>query len=178
MKCVSIGGEPATGKTTLMRELMKKLEKPQNFRFGLCQGHFTEVNNLAVMGIYDGQGTFEGTDRLSMAVNGDFQAYVQMRKRNIMFEGDRLFNGKNLHFIDSHYDQRIIVLQQSNETLHQRHIDRGDTQTEKFLKGRKTKIANILSDDRLEIETYQLNEINDTISLSDDIWSWLNADTD
>ncbi len=177
MRCVSIGGEPATGKTTLMRELIKNLEQPQNFRFSLCQGHFSTVNNIAIMGIYDGRGTFEGTDRLSMAVNADFLAYVETARRNIMFEGDRLFNAKNLNFINSFYEQRIIVLQQSEETLHQRHLERNDTQTEKFLKGRKTKIANILADDLLQIETYQLNDIGDTISLSDNIWSWITHDT-
>lgn len=177
LKCLAIGGEPATGKTTLMKEIIKNLDKPSNLRFGLVSGHVSTSQNIAVMGIYDGKGKFDGTDRLSMAVNSDFIAYANMMKRNIIFEGDRLFSLNNLIHLNTRYDLRLIILTQTEETLHQRHLDRGDTQSEKFLKGRKTKIANILADKSLSPETYQLNEINDTIRLKDDLWSWLVSET-
>jgi len=102
---------------------------------------------------------------------------MRLGKRNILFEGDRLFSLNNLRDIKDKYHLRTVVLQQDDETLHQRHIDRGDTQSDKFLKGRKTKIANILAADDLSIEVYQLNEISDTISLKDDLWSWLTSET-
>lgn len=177
-RCLAIGGEPATGKTTLMKELIKNLSKPQNLRVGLVSGHVSIPENVAVMGIYDGKGKFDGTDRLSMAVNKDFITYVDMEKRNIMFEGDRLFSANNLIHISSRYHLRIIVLEQDEETLHKRHLDRGDTQTEKFLKGRKTKINNILSEFSGKCEVFRLNEISDTVSLSNELWQWLTADTD
>ena len=181
LKCLAIGGEPATGKTTLMKSVFAEFDQPQTLRFGLVTGHYEEKYNLALMGTYGSYSAspnaFEGTDRLSMAVNSDFLAYANMQKRNILFEGDRLFSLKNLRSLRDKYHLRTVVLQQDDNTLHQRHIDRGDTQSDKFLKGRKTKIANILAADDLEIEVYQLNEISDTISLKDDLWSWLTSET-
>ena len=181
LKCLAIGGEPATGKTTLMKSVFAEFDQPQTLRFGLVTGHYEEKNNLALMGTYGSwqaaPNAFEGTDRLSMAVNSDFLEYMRLGKRNILFEGDRLFSLNNLRDIKDKYHLRTIVLEQDDETLHQRHIDRGDTQSDKFLKGRKTKIANILAAHDLEIEVYQLNEISDTISLKDDLWSWLTSET-
>tara|TARA_R100000388_G_scaffold90978_1_gene72735 strand:- start:266 stop:484 length:219 start_codon:yes stop_codon:yes gene_type:complete len=70
----------------------------------------------------------------------------------------------------------VIVLEQDEETLRKRHVARQDTQSEKFLKGRKTKIQNILDAKDLPIEKWKLDEINDTVRLSNNIWSWLTAD--
>jgi hypothetical protein len=180
LKCLAVGGEPATGKTTLMKTVYAEFENPQSLRFGLLCGHYEQKHNLALMGIYSGwtqeSQVFEGTDRLSMAVNKDFLQYMEMKKRNILLEGDRLFSLNNLRAIQHLYHLRVIVLQQDEDTLHKRHLARGDTQSEKFLKGRKTKTQNILDAGDLNPEVYQLNEINDTIRLSNNIWSWLKAD--
>jgi len=181
LKCLAIGGEPATGKTTLMKSVFEEFIRPQTLRFGLVTGHYEETNNLALMGCYGRSSIapngFEGTDRLSMAVNSDFLDYMKLKRRHILFEGDRLFSLNNLRSIKDQYHLRTIVLKQDDQTLKQRHIDRADTQSEKFLKGRKTKIANILAADDLSIEVYQLNEISDTISLKDKLWSWLTSET-
>ena len=112
-----------------------------------------------------------------MAVNKDFLRYVEMKKRHILFEGDRLFSLNNLRAINHLYQLRVIILKQDESTLHKRHRDRGDTQSEVFLKGRKTKVANILAAQDLPIEVYTLNEISDTISLKNKLWSWLITET-
>ena len=180
LKCLAIGGEPATGKTTLMKTIYSEFDNPQTLRFGLLCGHYEQKNNLALMGIYAGwtgeSQKFEGTDRLSMAVNKDFLQYMEMKKRNILFEGDRLFSLNNLRSINHLYHLRVIVLEQDEDTLRKRHVTRQDTQSEKFLKGRKTKIQNILDAKDLPIEKWKLDEINDTVRLSNNIWSWLTAD--
>ena len=164
-----------------MKSIYAEFCQPQSLRFGLVSGHFEQANNLALMGIYGGwsgaPNAFEGTDRLSMAVNKDFLRYVEMKKRHILFEGDRLFSLNNLRAINHLYQLRVVVLAQDQSTLDKRHRDRGDTQSEVFLKGRKTKVANILAAKDLPIEVYTLNEISDTISLKNKLWSWLITET-
>ena len=51
MKCVAIGGEPATGKTTLVKEILKD-QQMQDYKFGLLRGHLIESFNLLVLGIF------------------------------------------------------------------------------------------------------------------------------
>ena len=143
MRCVAVGGEPATGKTTMMKEFFKLMKPTHNLKAGLLRGHLNNETGVSLMGIYNDAGTFLGTDRLSMAVNKDFQKYVRLQKRHIVFEGDRLFSKDNLALLDQYYELKIIVLSASEEEKHERHILRGDTQSETFLRGRATKIKNI-----------------------------------
>ena len=53
MRCVAIGGEPATGKTTLVSEIYRNLKKPRNLKYGLVRGHVDKERNLALLGIYN-----------------------------------------------------------------------------------------------------------------------------
>lgn len=138
----------------------------------MVKGHYDKSKNLVLMGIYNNQDTFKGTDKLSMAVNTHFVKYVEKKQRNILFEGDRLFSLNNLILLDQHYDLRIIVLEQSEETLHQRHIDRNDTQSEKFIKGRKTKIKNIINHFGDRVEKHQLSSMKDSKDLANNILLW------
>jgi len=171
LKCIAIGGEPATGKTTLMEFVFNDLIS-HSISFGMVKGHYDKSKNLVLMGIYNSQDTFKGTDKLSMAVNTHFVKYVEKKQRNILFEGDRLFSLNNLILLDQHYDLRIIVLEQSEETLHQRHIDRNDTQSEKFIKGRKTKIKNIINHFGDRVEKHQLSSMKDSKDLANNILLW------
>lgn len=171
LKCIAIGGEPATGKTTLVQFIYERLTTSA-LTFGMVKGHYDKSKNLALLGIYNNQDTFKGTDKLSMAVNTHFVKYVEKKQRNILFEGDRLFSLNNLVLLDQHYDLRIIILEQSEETLHQRHIDRNDTQSEKFIKGRKTKIKNIINHFGDRVEKHQLSSMKDSKALANNILLW------
>ncbi|MEK9767827.1 MAG: hypothetical protein VW683_02800 [Betaproteobacteria bacterium] len=177
LKCVAIGGEPATGKTTLMKTFLEMVKPEDRLKFGLVRGHLSRTLNLAVLGLYGDGKTFEGTDMLSMAVNPHFVKYIEKNNRNIAFEGDRLFTVSNLEKLDKKYDLRLIILQQDEKELEKRHKKRNDTQTEKFLKGRKTKISNILSAFQGKTELFKLNEINDTFNLAEELLEWLKPDT-
>jgi hypothetical protein len=172
MKALAIGGEPATGKTTLIKEIFKDFTF-QNFSYGLLKGHYVKDYNLIIMGIYDGTGVFQGTDRLSMAVNNDFCKFIKLNKYNILFEGDRLFSLNNLILVKSIYDCKIIILEQEEKTLKIRHLERNDTQSETFLKGRKTKISNIKQQLNNDIEAYKLNNIQETIKLANTLTNWI-----
>ena len=56
-------------------------------------------------------------------------------------KGDRLFNLKSLKRAKELKDLHVFIV----ESVHTktRHIDRNDSQTEKFIKGRVTKVNNI-----------------------------------
>ena len=108
-----------------------------------------------------------------MAVNKDFLDYASKGKRNLLFEGDRLFSASNLRYLSTLYQMRIIILEQGEGELTRRHEARGDTQSDKFLKGRKTKINNIKEEFAGIFEPFRLNEISDTVSLSTEIWDWI-----
>lgn len=174
MKCVAIGGVPATGKTTLMKYFYD-MKSMKNFDFGLVKGHYNDVDNIILFGLYNLKGTFLGTDKLSMGVNKQFLQYIEHAKdkRNIIFEGDRLFSLNNLIKLNELYDLRIIILKQPEEVLKQRHIDRQDTQTDKFLKGRTTKIKNIEQHFKDKIEHHTLSSLQESEKLAINIYNEL-----
>lgn len=173
MRCVAVGGEPATGKTTMMKEFFKLMKPTHNLKAGLLRGHLNNETGVSLMGIYNDAGTFLGTDRLSMAVNKDFQKYVRLQKRHIVFEGDRLFSKDNLQLLDQYYDLKIIVLSATEQQKHERHILRGDTQSETFLRGRATKIKNIRDAFGDRIDVRYMNEPSHSIQLAQELLHWV-----
>ena len=92
-RIIAIGGEPATGKTTLMRRIIKHYGKFNTFKSGLVQGMYNKEKQLYIIGVYDSS-LFSGTDKLSMAVQPHFirMIHKQLQDATIVFEGDRLFN--------------------------------------------------------------------------------------
>ena len=101
VRVIAMGGEPATGKTTLMFKLISmaddwQIVKPQK----LLDAMYSKKLNLYILGKYANDGNvFQGTDRLSMAVQPDALKFFEQLTFdaddvNVIFEGDRLFNGK------------------------------------------------------------------------------------
>ena len=171
MKAVAIGGVPATGKSTLMKHILKKAKVEKKFAYGLLRGY--TVGDTAFLGLYPAGDKFGGTDKLSMAVQKDYDKFVDELKYNIVFEGDRLFTAHNLLALQITHTARIIILNNNAMTLAHRHIDREDTQSEKFLKGRTTKIKNIKENEYITHEPYELTNLQETEDLADDILGFL-----
>ena len=171
MKAVAIGGVPATGKSTLMKHILKKAKVEKKFTYGLLRGYV--VKDTAFLGLYPSGDKFGGTDKLSMAVQKDYDKFVDELKYNIVFEGDRLFTAHNLLALQITHTARIIILENNAMTLAHRHIDREDTQSEKFLKGRTTKIKNIKENEFITYEPYELTTLDETEKLADDILEFL-----
>jgi hypothetical protein len=151
---IAIGGEPASGKTTLMFKLIDEADdwivcKPRK----LLDAMYSKKLNLYILGKYEsGDNVFQGTDRLSMAVQPDamnffYDLNYEAVDINVIFEGDRLFNGKLLEYLQELFPDtfKVLILKASDEIKEQRHIDRNDNQDEKFKNSRKTKIENIMS---------------------------------
>jgi hypothetical protein len=153
VKVIAMGGEPATGKTTLMFRLISMADdwqtvKPQK----LLDAMYSKKLNLYILGKYANDGNvFQGTDRLSMAVQPDAEKFFsdlwENGDVNVIFEGDRLFNAKLLDKLAETFPTtfKILILRVKDSTLDQRHIDRKDDQDDKFKNSRKTKISNIRS---------------------------------
>jgi len=153
-KVIAMGGEPATGKTTLMFKLISmaddwKVSKPQK----LLDAMYSEKLNLYILGKYENDGNiFQGTDRLSMAVQPDAdkfftELHYENADINVIFEGDRIFNAKMLERLGDLYPEsfKIIILESSDQEKDRRHVDRKDDQDDKFKNSRATKVSNIRS---------------------------------
>lgn len=174
MKCVAIGGVPATGKTTLMEKVMFNLNPKKIFKYGLLRGYV--VNNIYILGVYKKGETFGGTDKLSMAVQKDYEKFIQKKIGHCIFEGDRLFTQKNLCGLLDKYNTKIILLENDEDTLNERHTLRGDNQSIKFIKGRATKLQNIKENELLSahLNIYTLNTQEESEQLALDICSFIN----
>lgn len=164
MKVIALGGEPATGKTTLMWKVLEKLNyqfgAPKDFVFGKLRGHWWEVGNVWLLGRYEKGQAFAGTDRLSMAVQPDAERFMLNRsvsllapKTTVVFEGDRLFTRTFLTYCARLERTEVFpfILSTPAFELEQRHVDRKDTQSETFKKGRRTKYAQLADLPRLSV---------------------------
>jgi pantothenate kinase len=143
---IAVGGEPATGKTTLMWRIIDSATDWQKIEPKKTLSAIrSESLNLTILGKYDRSEQFAGTDRLSMSVQPAATEFIKEATGNILFEGDRLFNRKFIDAIIScDCSFSLIYIEASRDELHNRHVDRKDTQTETFLKSRQTKYSNIV----------------------------------
>lgn len=146
-KIIAIGGIPATGKTTLMREIIKLNFPLTIFKYKLVRGLYNKKTNVYIIGIYD-ESLFSGTDKLSMAVQPDFINLTnKLNKATFIFEGDRLFNQSLFNKVKCN----IFVLQVDQDIINLRHLKRNDKQTDNFKKAKQTKIQNIINNYNLTI---------------------------
>ena len=138
VKVIMIGGEPAVGKTSIMREVRRSYPERLNFKYGLLRGEVFD-KDLYFIGVFDGD-KFEGTDKLSMAVQEDFITFVKNLSTGlVVLEGDRLFNKS----VIKELNPCVIIISVDDDVLNERHLVRKDNQTKTFIKSRKTKIHNI-----------------------------------
>lgn len=140
-----LGGLPVSGKTTMMRQIRDKLGPMTQKQHNLLR--YEDYDNHVVLGIYHSPPTtFDGTDKLSMAVQKDAIDFLKSNKKKVLIEGDRLFNAKFLTAAqDLGYNLDIIIcVVDSLPELLSRYQRRGQMQNAKFIKGRHTKISNII----------------------------------
>ena len=150
-KLIAIGGLPASGKTTIMKEFMKGKELERKTPKDLVVTMYDKKYDLHIVGDYsDPDEPFPGLDRLSMAVQPKAIEFLNETNSNILFEGDRLFTASFLEaaseLVDKNMlDLRIVMINADPLIVEQRHKDRKDSQSEQFIKGRATKYENIRS---------------------------------
>lgn len=146
-----LAGVPASGKSTLFKRLRADLfADAEEFRHGLLRGIKSKDGRLYMLGVFDGS-TFEGTDRLSMAVINDTLEWFNGLDSNstVFVEGDRLFNKRFLVETQAN----VMIIDAHPTVLAARHANRGDNQTETFLRSRRTKVDNIVKMFKLPVYT-------------------------
>lgn len=162
MKTTLYSGVPASGKTSLIKSIIQELGGIGEFDFveeGLVKYHKHKIKPIIIFGVFvNFDETFVSTDKWSMAVQPVLIEWIKKNKHLdvvCLGEGDRIYT-KDI--IDTFLKElspenfRLILLKVSKEELHRRHVERNDTQEEKFLRGRETKYRNILDEfDGIEI---------------------------
>lgn len=111
------------------------------FVYGKVKGYYSPANNLYLLGIYDGT-LFQGTDKLAMTVVTDVLVLMAAKPgANFIFEGDRLFCGKNFDNFMKFGELLIVAVHSDN--LIRRLNARGNVQSLIILERRISKIDNI-----------------------------------
>jgi hypothetical protein len=171
---VGIIGEPATGKTTVMREVLKRLGDDYTlFKYRLVVGRQYAKRGLYVLGIYHDDELFGGTDRLSMAVQPDAIRFLSKvpDKATILFEGDRLTRAG---FFQAAGDRlTLFLIETSAPEKSRRHTARHDTQPEQFHRSRATlidRIAHTFPVSRMRNESFEdvsaiADRVTDTLAI-------------
>jgi uridine kinase len=178
MKVIAIGGEPGAGKSTLMKKILEKYDWEAKYNsFKLVPYH--QYHNNYILGKYEEGETFSGTDRMSMAVQPEAIKFLASLDKDavVIYEGDRLFTGSFLEHCVDNYDLDIIYLETDKEVRQDRYRERGSNQNETWLRGRESKIANILSNMTLMFNTvkYKNNTLQDQKTIVEYIMKSLEA---
>jgi len=143
-------GVPGTGKTTLVRGILeefRKVEEDEMVADGVVKYHKFAKQKVLVLGIYD-DSTFAGTDRLAKSVGPKFREWLVSNGEkyegwSLILEGERLMNDKTLPSLFEQESMKLVCLKVSEAELERRRAARNNTQNEKWLKGMKTRVANV-----------------------------------
>ena len=174
---IMIGGIPCSGKSTLMREIISELGSAENvepMKLFSCQKH----NDILVLGRYAEGEPFGGTDRLSYGTIKKFREFIDQEHKNykhIIFEGDRFFRSVDIEWLLENHDAKVLILTVDAEEEARRHKERNDTQTEKWLDGRRTQIKNIMvkcgmiTPSKVKEHLRQMNNKEDMYIVKDEI---------
>lgn len=146
-KITMIIGEPCVGKSAIVRKFIQQpvrvswIQFTQPFAHLLCKQLRTTV-----LGKYDEGQQFPGTDRLSMSVQPVVQRWFDdPLHHHVLFEGDRLGNLSMAKYLIAHgYDFMLVVVRAHPHVLEGRRAAERH-QPDAFVKGRATKVANIVA---------------------------------
>lgn len=153
---LAIGGPPASGKTTLMKQIFELAddwsEKIQPVK--LLDGYYSKKLNTWILGVYeDSVGTFQGTDKLSKSVPPQLVKFIRENANkpvNILFEGANVVTVKTLsEIIDCDVNFALIRLMVSGSLKQSRHKVRSDKQSEQFKKAKETQIENVATNPKI-----------------------------
>lgn len=158
MKIIVIGGYPGVGKSTIVLGAIRKLEEKgvtfTTASFGKLVHYLEGDNELIILGKYEEGNQFPGTDTFAMNAQPEVMEFLLQargvefiskmgkhpRNPTVLFEGDRLFNGKMLDFLrENSFDTVLCVVEADESRVKARRQERSE-QDENWVKGRKTKV--------------------------------------
>jgi len=174
---IMVGGPPTSGKSTLTRSIISELgsaEDVEPMKLFPCEKH----GDILVVGRYPEGETFGGTDRLSYGTISKFRDFIDQeapKHKHILIEGDRFFRSTDIEWLLDNHEARVYILTVSLEEEKRRHIERQDTQNEKWLQGRRSQISNIQTNFMLmgRLNIHQNETLEDSESIRLDINSFL-----
>jgi GTPase SAR1 family protein len=149
LSTVALIGEPATGKSTIMRRVIDRLREKskgvRSFEASLLRGYvFDRTPPVVLFGVY-GEGTFGGTDRLSMGVPPEYVSLVKnydeygLGGHVLLWEGDRFTtNGILSASAEGDRDLHLFHVTTDRAWLKDRREQR--QQDAAWLKGRRSKV--------------------------------------
>jgi deoxyadenosine/deoxycytidine kinase len=146
MKIIAIGGNPGSGKSTLMKRIIEHCGvEPKYNQYKLVP--YLQKDNIYILGKYEEGEVFSGTDRMSMAVQPEAIKFLASLPKEsiILFEGDRLFTSSFLEHCLENYELQIFHLKTNESVREERYKLRGSNQDKTWLQGRESKINNILT---------------------------------
>lgn len=173
MKVLAIGGGPGTGKTTLMKSFMG--HNGWKYCDSTKYVPFHNLGDSLILGRYEPGVIFGGTDRMSMAAQPEVQRFIGGlvfdssplgQTKNVIFEGDRLFNSSFLEFcLVSGFDLGIMILNEPQPMeIVRRYQERNSNQDPAWVAGRVSKVENIKNNSKLRpyISCHDHNTPDDT----------------
>jgi hypothetical protein len=181
LRMLVLTGVPGVGKTTVMRKLIAALgDRLERDRYRTLD--YVVVGRTAVLGVYEAGEIFAGTDKLSMTVAPHAEAFVAdlaqqsaPRFDAVAFEGDRLCGGKFIRHCQRYATVRVVALDLPPEVLaarrEAREFETGKAQDAIWLKGRESKVANVIAEFLAERRTVETDE--QVAALVEDLRAWL-----
>lgn len=153
LNVVAIGGPPASGKSTLVKGVLKHLGLSERKKYKLLVFEKYPKSKVIVLGYYQDDDGFGGTDKLSMAVQPEAAKVIEKWSKDpgldnwsVLFEGDRLINSSFLSALQNmpKVNLQTFFLVAEEDELLRRHESRGDKQGGTWLKGRESKVRKLM----------------------------------
>lgn len=145
MRILFIIGDPGCGKSSLVLKMLQSFGSYTAHRYGLLD--YMEFSDVIVLGKYNSGDLFGGTDKLSNAVIDDAERFLEVNRKLILLEGDRLANTRFIDRCKALGELRLVTLKLNAALLQERREARafeyGKTQNPTWLAGRESKVRNL-----------------------------------
>ena len=149
MQIIGLIGEPAAGKSTVMRDFIARLGRKEVVKEGLVAYTLYAEDKVMVAGIYDEQ-VFSGTDRLSKGCGPKYREWLAAKANDPEFsdwkfywEGERFSNSKFFDFFLTLKTPVVTYyLEADPEVLNERNAKRSN-QNPTWRKGMATRMRNL-----------------------------------
>jgi len=176
-------GMPATGKTSVVKEILSENPDWQVKKYKKLRFTISKLIKTVVFGVYPAYPTkiFLGTDMLTMDISRDAQSFLRKLREehpdySVLIEGDRFTNQPFLSFLrDKGYDFSVLELQVEEKEYKRRQFARNNMQSEQFIKRCETKIKNLR--ESFSVETFPNNDWDDSAALVKEVKKRLNIKT-
>jgi ABC-type dipeptide/oligopeptide/nickel transport system ATPase component len=150
MKIIGLIGEPAAGKSTVMKNLISELGEGSIVKEGLVVYTLYPEDKVVIAGKYEEGVTFCGTDTLSKGCGPKYREQLSKMDSDsewddytFYWEGERFSNSKFFDFFYSDCkDVTTYYLEAGEDVLNARNASRSN-QNETWRKGMRTRMHNL-----------------------------------